>query len=751
VVVRYAADGSLDGTFGGGDGIVTATVGSASIAAGLAIDSVDRITVGGATRNTEGETDFAVLRYTPTGELDGTFGGGDGIAVTDIGSIGDLAGSVVSDGSGRIVVAGSTGNCCGETEDFAVARYDSAGSIDGTFGGGDGIVLTDFPTDSRDVGNDVALDDQGRAVMVGETSVDGQEGFLVARYDASGSLDPSFGGDGIVLTDVSGVETERANAVTIDSLGRIVVAGSSWTDNYYDFTLARYNPDGSLDTSFGGDGVVTTTFQPYLTDDVANAVAIDSQDRIVAGGSSEGSFALARYNPDGSLDLGFGGGDGKTTGKVAGDVSSMVLEADDDIVLVGDRSGDQVVARFDASGNPDTGFGSEGVVTTDLGGSDSGDDVALDASGRIVVSGRSDADFGLARLMPDGTQDSGFGGDGVVTTEIVAGGFAEARALVIDSLGRIMAAGEVLPNPAEFGLDLAVARYNPSGVLDPGFGGGDGITLTDVGREDSVESAALTASDGLVVAGVTVPDFGSDLLLARYVGGGPLTAPTWTLTVTKTGEGSGTVTGPGIDCGSDCSEDYEDATLVTLTAAPDEGSVFTGWSGACTATGSCQITMDAAKELTATFDPASVEPPPKEEPPAEEEPPPPEPSPAAAPVLPAGDQSDEPAAPSLAAARYLVLVKGGKAFVRLRCPGEAVCRGVAKLVAVKRGARRSAATRNVMIGRSKFRLPVGATKVVRIRLNARGKRLAKLGGRRGLQARLLGRGLRSRVVRLKPR
>jgi uncharacterized delta-60 repeat protein len=696
VVVRYAADGSLDGTFGGGDGIVTATVGSASIAAGLAIDSVDRITVGGATRNTEGETDFAVLRYTPTGELDGTFGGGDGIAVTDIGSIGDLAGSVVSDGSGRIVVAGSTGNCCGETEDFAVARYDSAGSIDGTFGGGDGIVLTDFPTDSRDVGNDVALDDQGRAVMVGETSVDGQEGFLVARYDASGSLDPSFGGDGIVLTDVSGVETERANAVTIDSLGRIVVAGSSWTDNYYDFTLARYNPDGSL-------------------------------------------------------DLGFGGGDGTTTGKVAGDVSSMVLEADDDIVLVGDRSGDQVVARFDASGNPDTGFGSEGVVTTDLGGSDSGDDVALDASGRIVVSGRSDADFGLARLMPDGTQDSGFGGDGVVTTEIVAGGFAEARALVIDSLGRIMAAGEVLPNPAEFGLDLAVARYNPSGVLDPGFGGGDGITLTDVGREDSVESAALTASDGLVVAGVTVPDFGSDLLLARYVGGGPLTAPTWTLTVTKTGEGSGTVTGPGIDCGSDCSEDYEDATLVTLTAAPDEGSVFTGWSGACTATGSCQITMDAAKELTATFDPASVEPPPKEEPPAEEEPPPPEPSPAAAPVLPAGDQSDEPAAPSLAAARYLVLVKGGKAFVRLRCPGEAVCRGVAKLVAVKRGARRSAATRNVMIGRSKFRLPVGATKVVRIRLNARGKRLAKLGGRRGLQARLLGRGLRSRVVRLKPR
>lgn len=626
-VAQYTSAGSLDPTFGGGDGIVRTTVGSRTSPASLAVDSSDRIVVAGTTRTSEGEADVAALRYTPTGELDSTFGGGDGTAITDAGSIGDLAQAVVIDGSGRIVVAGATGNCCGETEDFAVVRYGSAGSVDGTFGGGDGIVHTDFPTDSGDFANDVVLDEQGRAVVVGTTSVgNGEPKFLVARYDADGQLDTAFGGgDGIVLTDVPGAETERANAVTIDSQSRIVVAGSSFTTNYYDFTIARYDTTGALDPTFGGDGVVTTTFQAFLTDDAAVTVAVDSQDRIVAGGNSEGSFALARYHPDGSLDSAFGGGDGKTTGEVTGSASAMALEPDDDIVLAGDHGNDQVVARFDASGALDPTFGGGGIVTTDLGGNDSGDDVALDPSGRIVVSGRSEADFGLTRFLPDGSLDSSFGGDGIITTEIVAGGFAEAEALAIDLQGRILAAGSVLPNPTEFDLDVVVARYNLSGVLDQGFGGGDGIIFTDVGTEDSVEALVLTANDDLVVAGSTVPGFGSDLLLARYAGGGPLVTPTWALTVTKAGAGSGAVTGPGIDCGSDCSDTYEEGTVVTLTATPDKGSVLTGWSGACAGAGTCQVTMDAAKAVTASF--ASV----VEEPPAN---PPEEPAPTAPAPLP---------------------------------------------------------------------------------------------------------------------
>lgn len=751
-VAQYTAAGSPDPTFGGGDGIVTTTVGSTTSPGGLAVDSSDRIIIAGTTRNSEGEADFALLRYTPTGELDSAFGGGDGITVTDVGSIGDRAGAVTLDGTGRIVVAGSTGNCCGEADDFATARYDSAGSIDSTFGGGDGIALTDFPTDSGDFANDIVLDDQGRAVAVGTTSVgDGQPKLLVARYDTDGQLDTTFGGgDGIVLTDVPDAETERANAVAIDSLGRIVVAGASFTTatTSFDFTLARYDESGSLDPTFGGDGIVTTTFQAFFTDDAAAAVAIDSQGRIVAGGNSEGSFALARYNQDGSLDTSFGGGDGKTTGEVAGNASAMVLEPDDEIVLAGSRNNDQVVARFDASGSVDTGFGSGGVVTTDLGGNDSGDDVVLDGSGRIVVSGRSDADFGLVRLMPDGTPDSSFGGDGIVRTEIVPGGFAEARALAIDSAGRILAAGDVLPNPAEVGLDVVVARYNPSGSLDTTFGGGDGITLTDVGTKDSVRGAALTASDGLVVAGATVPDFGSDLLLARYVGGGPLSTPTWTLDVGTAGEGSGTVTGPGIDCGANCTEAYEEGTAVTLTAVADEGSTFTGWSGDCTGSGACQVTMDAAKEVTANFDPVSEGPPP------EESPPPNPPAP-----LPPPSSSDQPAGPpvptaSLALAARVAPITGGKALLRLRCPGDTVCRGVAGLVArvrlAGRAPRSAKRSRSVLLGQSRFRVPAGRIKVLRIRLNQRGQRLVRRAGHRGLQARLVGRGLQDRAVRLKP-
>lgn len=753
-VAQYTSAGSLDTAFGGGDGIVTTTVGSTTTAGGLAVDSSDRVVVAGTTRTTEGVADFAVLRYTANGDLDSAFGGGDGIAITDAGSIGDVAQGVVIDGSGRIVVAGNTGNCCGDADDFATVRYTSVGSVDGAFGDGDGIVHTDFPTDSGDFGNDIVLDDQGRAVVVGMSSVgDGQPKFLVARYDTDGQLDPSFGSDGIVLTDIPDGDTERANAVTIDSLGRIVVAGSSFTTTYYDFTLARYDATGALDPTFGGDGVVTTTFQPFLTDDAAADIAIDSQDRIVAGGNSEGSFALARYNPDGSLDSAFGGGDGKTTGEVTGNASAMVLESDDDIVLAGSDGNDQVVARFDASGSLDTSFGSSGVVTTGLGGNDSGDDVALDSSGRIIVSGRSEADFGLVRYLPDGSLDTSFGGDGIVTTEIVPGGFAEARALAIDGQGRILAAGDVLPDPAEFGLDVVVARYNPSGSLDPGFGGGDGIVLTDVGSEDSVEAVALTAGDDLVVAGSTVPDFGSDLLLVRYVGGGPLTTLTWTLDVTKTGEGSGVITGPDIDCGPDCSETYDEGASVTLTATANDGSLFAGWSGDCAGTGTCQVTMDAAKEVTATFDPVIDEPPPSEPPPEE----PPASSPASTP-LPGG--SNQPAASDndqigLAVAAGVAPIKSGKALLRLRCRSQAACQGVAKLIArnqAKRSARRSAATRtrNMVIGQSRFRVPASKAKVLRIRLTRRGQQLLRGAGHQGLQARLAGSGLKARTVRLKP-
>ncbi len=207
--------------------------------------------------------------------------------------------------------------------------------------------------------------------------------------------------------------------------------------------------------------------------------------------------------------------------------------------------------------------------------------------------------------------------------------------------------------------------------------------------------------------------------------------------------------------------------VVTLTAIPahdellEAEAIFTGWSGDCTGEAeSCQVTMDAAKQVTATFAPLTgEEEPPVEEPPTEEEPPgepPTEEPPATPPPAPppfSGPQSPiETPRVSLAAAAAVAPVEGAVAFVKLRCSGQTACRGVAKLLArvrVRWGARRSAA-KNVMLGQSRFRVPAGKAKLLRVRLNGKGRQLLRRSGRRGLRARLSGPGVRNRMVRFKP-
>ncbi|MEZ5425079.1 MAG: delta-60 repeat domain-containing protein [Pyrinomonadaceae bacterium] len=126
---------------------------------------------------------------------------------------------------------------------------------------------------------------------------------------AAGDLDPTFDSDGVVFTAVS-PSSDNASAVVIDSAGKIVVAGTTSNGLVSDFAVARYNTDGSLDTSFDSDGIVTTDFNS--TNDLGYGVAIDSQNRIIVAGRSGFNFAVARYNPDGSLDTSFDG-DGKVT------------------------------------------------------------------------------------------------------------------------------------------------------------------------------------------------------------------------------------------------------------------------------------------------------------------------------------------------------------------------------------------------------------------------------------------------------
>jgi uncharacterized delta-60 repeat protein len=402
------------------------------------------------------------------GDLDTTFDG-DGKVTTDFGgNLYDRAYSAAIQTDGKIVVAGySSGEGGSSVHDFALARYNSDGSLDTTFDG-DGKVTTDFGGDF-DGAYSVAIQGDGKIVVAGE-SYNGskQFDFALARYNSNGSLDITFDGDGKVLTNFGGFDTARS--VAIQSDGKIVVAGESYDGSNRNFALARYNSDGSLDTTFDDDGKVTTDFGENLYDRAYSA-AIQTDGKIVVAGSSADSinevFALARYNTNGSLDTTFDG-DGKVTTDFGIDETliSVAIQTDGKIVVAGSTADsvndDFALARYNSDGSLDTTFDDDGKVTTDFGGNlyDRAYSAAIQTDGKIVVAGYSSGeggssvhDFALARYNSDGSLDTTFDGDGKVTTDFGGDLYDSAYSVAIQSDGKILVAGQSKG-------DFALSRYN---------------------------------------------------------------------------------------------------------------------------------------------------------------------------------------------------------------------------------------------------------------------------------------------------
>ena len=235
----------------------------------------------------------------------------------------------------------------------------------------------------------------------------------MARYNTDGTLDATFGSSGKVIGGGN-----WANAVAIQTDDKIVAAGYNRVIGNMSFSLARYNTDGSLDTTFGTSGTVNTAFLGF---DDASAVAIQANGKIVAVGGSQGNgakvFALARYNPDGALDMGFGAGGKVTTaiGTIWDAANALAVQADGKIVAVGSSEispGDfatgpatvYALARYNTDGSLDTKFGTDGKVTTAFGVVDTGNAVAVQQDGKIVAAGASQTGsisvFALARYWP---------------------------------------------------------------------------------------------------------------------------------------------------------------------------------------------------------------------------------------------------------------------------------------------------------------------------------------------------------------
>jgi len=416
----------------------------------------------------------------------------------------------------------------------------AAGDLDLTFGTG-GMVTTDINR-STDIANAVAIQPDGKLIVVGQTYKNNDfsnEDFVVTRYNTDGTLDNTFGSGGRVRTDFPGLAAVPSSVV-IQPDGKIVVAGGAFPLFTFsgNFEVVRYNPNGSLDRSFGNGGIVTTTFPEgsYAFD-----VALQSDGKIIAAGTvfvdfipgepSNTDFALARYNPDGTPDATFGSGGQVSTDFVGmeDDAFSVLIQPDGKIIAVGSANDPATYYNFAAvrylsNGIIDTTFGVAGKVTTDfgVGGFDRAQSAALQPDGRIVAAGFAISqnggvqNFAVARYTSSGVLDTTFSRDGI--TQIDFGSCCQsAYKVLLQSDGKIITVGYA--NTESSDSDFLLARLNPRGSLDATFGVG-GKVRTSFGDLNGGANRAALQSDGKIVAvgfQATFSNQWTNFALARYL------------------------------------------------------------------------------------------------------------------------------------------------------------------------------------------------------------------------------------------
>ncbi|QEH39100.1 hypothetical protein OJF2_77120 [Aquisphaera giovannonii] len=408
--------GSLDPSFGAG-GTVTTTFSGRDIASKLLVQADGKVVAVGAN----------MARYNDNGTLDATFGKGGKVT-----SVSSRSAALVPAGTanaGKIVVAG-TSSTKKTGSDFTLTRYNANGSVDASFGTR-GVVTTDLG--GYDVTEAVAVQPDGKIVVAGESTNTARtlaDGFGLARYNADGTLDTSFGSGGKVVTPLWNCDL---HSLALQPDGKIVVVAqaASTVGQEFHFTVARYNANGTLDTGFGPahNGLVLVTDMladhpgvtsgGWYSDTLAYEaydVAVQADGKIVAVGETYGNaqgdgWLIARFDAAGNLDDTFGIR-GTTFVKPSGDINlwdqafGVALQADGRIVVAGggDNAAEFYVGRFDAAGNLDGTFGSGGLVHTVVGSSpNQARDVAIQPDGKIVVSGdaatSSGIGFGLARYL----------------------------------------------------------------------------------------------------------------------------------------------------------------------------------------------------------------------------------------------------------------------------------------------------------------------------------------------------------------
>ena len=363
-------------------------------------------------------------------------------------------------------------------------------------------VRTDL-SPGNDTVNSIQVQADGKIIAAGNSYNGMFSAIAVGRYNVNGSLDTTFGTNGIVTTFMDSAHTV-ANAVEIQQDGKIVVAGNFQRGNVKDFIIVRYKSDGSLDSSFGTNGVVTTDLNS-VSDDFGNALAIQPDGKIIVAGGSGPYFGLCRYNSDGSLDTTFDS-DGKAIISIIGPVICMKLQPDGKIVVASLVK----VARLLANGSLDNSFGTNG----EIGSAITAYAIAIQKDGKIVLAGGV-FDFQLTRIDTSGGLDNSFGNGGIVTTYGFNSGCSTqgniATTIALQPDGRILAGGWRRCGTLGLSRELVLARFNADGTLDNSFGVIGKVISYFFSGGISIPYSSVITQDGKIILAGSCGDYTGDV------------------------------------------------------------------------------------------------------------------------------------------------------------------------------------------------------------------------------------------------
>jgi uncharacterized delta-60 repeat protein len=500
--VSFDASFDLDGK------VLTAFNTNDSYGSSVAMQADGKILVAGSN-----STNLLLARY----HAATTFNENNGKVYANIGTSEDIANALTIRPNGKILTGGYTQN--GAHKDFALAQFNSDGSLDYTFGN-NAKIISSFLANTDETIRALAIQSDGKILAAGTIGTGTAANFIVARYLADGSgLDMSFGTNGYMNVDIN--VTDELTCIVLQPDGKIVAGGASNND----FALIRLNTNGTLDPTFGTGGRVTTNMGDV---DKITAIALQADGKIVVVGSVNSftpfayTIGLALYNPDGSLDNAFDG-DGKRTLNVGvGTVDTptcIVIQPDGKFLVgmttgVGSATSDIGVMRFNTNGSTDATFGSGGVALIDFNGIDICRGIAIHPNGKIVVVGAANiSTMAFARLNSNGTIDTSFDNDGKFTLDL-GYDIDQLNAMALQADGKMLGVGYYNNGTNS---DFALVRVN--GVSD--FSYSNGKTFTEFGTSSSFAETLLEQPDGkMILVGRIRPSH--SFALARYLNDGSL-------------------------------------------------------------------------------------------------------------------------------------------------------------------------------------------------------------------------------------